>query len=943
MASLVIVESPTKARTIREFLPRGYKVVASMGHVRDLPDRASDIPAKLKGEEWSRLGVNVEQDFEPLYIVPSDKRHVVKELKTALDDADELILATDEDREGESISWHLMQVLKPKVSTRRMVFHEITREAIRDALDHTRPVDDRLVRAQETRRILDRLFGYTLSPLLWKKIAYGLSAGRVQSVAVRLLVIRERERRAFVPATYWDLKAALEHDGQGFEATLATLGGKRLATGKDFDERTGKLLAGRDVVLLDQSAAEALTKRLERGPWTVVAAEEKPFVRRPAPPFITSTLQQEANRKLRLSAREAMRTAQKLYEEGFITYMRTDSVHLSNQALTAARECVERLYGGGYLPPQPRTYLTGNATAQEAHEAIRPAGSHFRTPEETGLSGRELAVYDLIWKRTVASQMLDARLTGMTVTIDVADAGFRATGKRIDFPGFLRAYVEGSDDPEAALEDQEIVLPHLEVGDRPRCQALEALSHETQPPARYTEASLVKELEADGVGRPSTYASIIDTIIDRGYVQKQGQALVPTLTAFGVTALLEHHFPTLVDIKFTAGMEQTLDDISEGHAEWLPYLKEFYLGKAGLKQQVAVREKKIDPAEARTIDLGGLPDATIKLGRFGPYVEVVTEDGEVLKASVPRDAAPADLSREVIDEVLRQKAAGPDIVGNHPESGAPILLLNGQYGPYVQLGTVSDDNPKPKRASLPKGVTPDQVTLDMAVGLLALPRLLGPHPETGANVLAGQGRFGPYVVHDQGKVGKDYRSIKGEDHVLTITLARALELLAQPKLGRGRRAAPAPLRDLGNHPADGQPVGLFDGKYGPYVKHGSTSASIPKDRDPGTVTLAESLEWIEARGGLAATAQPRAKGKGGPRSPKPPKARTAAKPTAAAKKSATTQPPRAKPKTSKRARAGAAKRNWASQPDPLTARVKRASRPRRAKRRPTKARSASRR
>lgn len=665
MSTLVIVESPTKARTIREFLPRGYTVIASMGHVRDLPDRAADIPAKYKGEAWSRLGVNVDNDFEPLYIVPADKRHVVKGLKEALADADELILATDEDREGESISWHLTQVLKPKVKISRMVFHEITKEAILEALAHTRKVDDKLVRAQETRRILDRLFGYTLSPLLWKKIAYGLSAGRVQSAAVRLLVIRERERRAFVPAVYWDLKATLEHQRQAFDAQLVAVGGKRLATGKDFDERTGQLTAGKDVVLLGGQTAEALVERLRQVPWTVATAEEKPFTRRPAPPFITSTLQQEANRKLRLTARDAMRVAQKLYEEGFITYMRTDSVHLSKQALTAARECVERLYGDKYLPDRPRSYAT-SSSAQEAHEAIRPAGSHFKTPEETGLSGREFALYDLIWKRTVASQMLDAKLTSLTVTFDVDNATFRAAGKRIDFPGFLRAYVEGSDDPDAALEDQEVVLPDLAVGDTPRCLDLAALSHQTQPPARYTEASLVKELEADGVGRPSTYASTIDTIIDRGYVQKQGQALVPTLTAFGVTALLEHHFPTLIDVKFTAGMERALDEISEGTTEWLPYLKKFYLGKNGLRSQVEAREKKIDPAAARTVELGGLEGASIRLGRFGPYVEVVTEDGEVLKASVPKDAAPADLSRERIDEVLRQKAAGPDIVGAIP-------------------------------------------------------------------------------------------------------------------------------------------------------------------------------------------------------------------------------------------------------------------------------------
>ena len=907
MASLVIVESPTKARTIRDFLPRGYKVVASMGHVRDLPDRAADIPAKYKGEAWSRLGVNVDNDFEPLYIVPSDKRHIVKELKDALDDADELILATDEDREGESISWHLTQVLKPKVKSSRMVFHEITKEAILEALEHRRKVDDKLVRAQETRRILDRLFGYTLSPLLWKKIAYGLSAGRVQSPAVRLLVIRERERRAFVPAVYWDLKATLEHQRQAFDAQLIALGGKRLATGKDFDERTGKLEAGKDVVLLAGAAAEALVARLRKEPWQVATAEEKPFTRRPAPPFITSTLQQEANRKLRLGARDAMRVAQKLYEEGFITYMRTDSVHLSKQALTAARECVERLYGDQYLPDRPRNYVTGSKSAQEAHEAIRPAGSHFRTPEETGLSGREFALYDLIWKRTVASQMPDAKLTSLTVTFDVADATFRASGKRIDFPGFLRAYVEGSDDPEAALEDQEVVLPHLEVGDTPKCLDLAALSHQTQPPARYTEASLVKELEADGVGRPSTYASIIDTIIDRGYVQKQGQALVPTLTAFGVTSLLEHHFPTLIDLKFTAGMEQALDEISEGTTEWLPYLKEFYLGKNGLRNQVAAREKKIDPVEARRVELGGLDGANIRLGRFGPYVEVITEDGEVLKASVPKDAAPADLSREMIDEVLRQKAAGPDVVGAHPESGEPILMLTGMYGPYVQLGVVTDDNPKPKRSSLPKGVTPDMVTLDMAVGLLALPRVLGVHPESGAKVMAGQGRFGPYIVHDRGKDGKDYRSLKGEDHVLRVNLERALDLLAQPKMGRGRRGA-TPLREIGAHPGDGQPIALFEGKYGPYVKHGEISASIPKGRDPAEVTLAEAVDLIAARGGASAGAKPK------------PKSKSKAKPKSAARKPAREpKRPLAKPRVRKA-------------PDPMTAKVKRATKKKRPKR-----------
>ena len=851
MGSLVIVESPTKARTIRDFLPRGYKVAASMGHIRDLPDKAADIPPKYKGEEWARLGVNVEKEFEPLYVVPADKRKVVKELKDALKEADELILATDEDREGESISWHLIQVLAPKVKVRRMVFHEITREAIREALESTRAVDDKLVRAQETRRILDRLYGYTLSPLLWKKIAYGLSAGRVQSVAVRLLVQRERERRAFRAAVYWDLKAHLAHAGQDFDADLVALAGTRLATGKDFDEKTGKLAAGKEVVLLDESAAARLRERLLQKAWTVSASEEKPGIRRPAAPFTTSTLQQEANRKLRLSARETMRVAQNLYENGYITYMRTDSVHLSNQALTAARECVDRLYGKTYLPPKPRAYTAKNVHVQEAHEAIRPAGSHFRTPDETKLTGREYDVYELIWKRTVASQMPDARVTSLVVTLDVEDATFRATGKRIDFPGFLRAYVEGSDDPEAALEDQEVLLPHLEVGDSPACTAIDALSHETQPPPRFTEASLVRELEADGVGRPSTYASIIGTIVERGYVQKVGQALVPTFTAFAVTGLLEHHFPKLVDLKFTARMEQSLDDIAEGHAEWLPYLQQFYLGKEGLQKQVESREKKIDPAEARTVPVDGLADATIRIGRFGPYVEV-DRAGEMLRASLPKDAAPADLTMEQVEELLRQKREGPDVLGHHPGTGEPIMVLTGQYGPYVQLGQVSDENPKPKRSSLPKGMKPEEVTLDIAVGLLALPRLLGTHAESGSRLFAGQGRFGPYIMLDKGKDGKDYRSLKGEDHVLTVTLRRALELMAQPKMGRGRRAAPAPLKELGPHPEDQAPVALYDGQYGPYVKHGTISASIPKGKDPQAVTLAEAIELLAEKKGRGA-------------------------------------------------------------------------------------------
>ena len=842
--TLVIVESPTKARTIRAFLPAGYRVEASMGHVRDLPGDAKEIPAKYKAFDWSRLGVNVDNDFEPLYIVPSDKKAIVRELKDALAESDQLILATDEDREGESISWHLHELLQPKVPVRRMVFHEITREAIQEALEHTRDVDDRLVRAQETRRILDRLVGYTLSPLLWKKIAWGLSAGRVQSVAMRLLVVRERERRAFRAGTYWDLVAQLRHAGQGFKAELNLVGGKKVATGRDFDESTGKLVPGRDVVLLGEKEAGALRTRLLKSKWTVTGTEEKPSIRRPWAPFTTSTLQQEANRKLRLSARDTMRTAQSLYERGFITYMRTDSVHLSDQAISAARNAVHGLYGKEYLPAEPRRYSNKSANAQEAHEAIRPAGAFFKLPSEAGLDGRELALYDLIWKRTVASQMADARQTGIAATIEAADAVFRATGKRIDFPGFLRAYVEGSDDPEAALEDQEIILPPLKEGDTPTCEELEALSHETQPPARYTEATLVKALEADGVGRPSTYASVIGTILERGYAQRQGQALVPTFTAFAVTALLEEHFPHLVDEKFTARMEETLDEISEGHAEWLPYLREFYLGDEGLRQQVQLHEKQIDPTAARTVDLGGL-DAIVKIGKFGPYVEV-ERDGESVKASIPKDAAPADLSSEQVENILRQKIAGPDELGRHPETGEPIFVLTGQYGPYLQLGEVVEGAAKPKRASLPKGVKPEDATLAMAVGLLSLPRMLGVHPADGNKVQAGLGRFGPYIVYDKGKEGKEYRSLKGEDDVLTVQLPRALELLAQPKQSRGRRTA-TPIRVLGNHPDDKQPIGLYEGQYGPYVKHGDVSASLPRGSDPAAFTAPEAIELLAAK------------------------------------------------------------------------------------------------
>jgi DNA topoisomerase I len=844
--TLVIVESPTKARTIRGFLPKDFRVEASMGHVRDLPNNASEIPAAHKGEKWANLGVNTAKDFEPLYVVPKDKKKVVKELKDALKGADQLLLATDEDREGESISWHLAQLLDPKVPVKRMVFHEITKEAISQALENPRELDMELVHAQETRRILDRLVGYTLSPLLWKKVAWGLSAGRVQSVSVRLLVERERARRAFRSGTYWDLKASLAHGQIPFDAKLTHLGGERVANGSDFDESTGAIKVGSKVKLLAEAEARALQQAAMAGRWQVAAVEAKPTVRKPVAPFTTSTLQQEANRKLRLSARDTMRTAQALYERGFITYMRTDSVNLSEQAIKAARSCVTERYGQDYLSPAPRQFTTKSRNAQEAHEAIRPAGEAFRTPGETGLEGRDLALYELIWKRTVASQMADARLTMLAIDLKVADSSFRATGKRIDFPGFFRAYVEGSDDPDAALEGQEVLLPDLKVGDAPDCRSVEALSHQTQPPARYSEAALVKMLEKEGIGRPSTYASIIGTIIDRGYATLQANALIPSFTAFAVTALLEEHFPDLVDTGFTARMENTLDEISTGKVRWLPYLEDFYKGEEGLEALVQRREGDIDPGHSRTVALEGLP-CVVRIGRFGAYLESrrVGTDGEeeLLKATLPQEITPADLDADKAELILRQKSEGPESIGEDPETGEQVYLLFGQYGPYLQLGQASEETPKPKRASLPKGVKPEEMKLEDALGLLRLPRHLGEHPD-GGKVQAGLGRFGPYVVHDKGKGEKDYRSIKAEDDVLVIGLTRALELLAQPKRGRGGRTA---LKDLGTPDGANEAIQLFDGPYGLYVKQGKVNASLPEGTTADTLTLEQAVELLAAK------------------------------------------------------------------------------------------------
>ncbi|MFN8710490.1 MAG: type I DNA topoisomerase, partial [Planctomyces sp.] len=721
-----------------------------------LPAKAAEIPAAVKKESWSTLGVNVQDNFDPLYVVPAEKKKLVSELKDSLRNVDELIVATDEDREGESIGWHLVQLLKPTVPISRMTFSEITKTAILEAIRNTRAIDENLVQAQETRRVVDRLYGYTLSPLLWTKIARGLSAGRVQSVAVRVLVEREIERMKFRSGSFWDLKATLKASGGSFEAQLQSVDGRRVATGRDFDEHTGRLKDGADVLLLAESHAKQLHEKLESDVWSVLRIEQKLQTRKPYPPFTTSTLQQEANRKLGMTARQTMQVAQRLYEDGHITYMRTDSVSLSGEAIEAARKKVTDLYGRDYLNPTVRQFATKTKGAQEAHEAIRPAGTEMLTAEELGLSGPELRLYQLIWKRTVATQMAEASLRFDTVTIQVANAEFRATGRTVEFAGFFRAYVEGSDDPEAAIEDQDSPLPKMVEGDKVDCQQLEALAHETKPPARYTEATLVRTLESEGIGRPSTYASIIGTIQDRGYVRKNGSQLVPTFTAMAVTKLLENHFPNLVNLGFTAGMEQTLDDIAAGSADRLPYLREFYNGAGGLDEQVKQKDGDIDPRVACTLEIDGL-DATVRVGRYGPYFEKINGE-EKLTASIPDSIAPADISNEVAQKLIDDKQRGPLALGIHPEEGQAIYLLNGPFGPYLQLGEVTEEVPKPKRCGLPACFPPDEMTLETAVQLLALPRRIGKHPLTGKVVNSGVGRFGPYVTHDKVFASFDRRS-----------------------------------------------------------------------------------------------------------------------------------------------------------------------------------------
>jgi DNA topoisomerase-1 len=849
--ALVIVESPAKAKKIGSYLGNEYRVMASVGHVRDLPARAAEIPAKYKGEEWARLGVNTAGEFEPLYVVSPESKPIIKELKEALKDAAELIIATDEDREGESIGWHLVELLEPKVPVHRMVFSEITKDAITQAIQHPRDIDLDLVEAQETRRIVDRLYGYPLSELLWKKVAPKLSAGRVQSVALRLLVERELERQAFHSGTYWDLKADLATEKQErFQAELLTVGGKRVASGKDFDEHTGKLYPDADVLLLDEQQARALVERIQSKPWTVEKVEEREQTRRPYEPFTTSTLQQEANRKLSMTARETMRTAQDLYQNGHITYMRTDSVNLSQECIDAVRRTVKDRYGEAYLHGEVRQYKSKSKNAQEAHEAIRPAGTEMKTAAELGLHGREARLYDLIWKRTVATQMAEARLRFQTVTIAAEDTRFRASGRHVEFPGFFRAYVEGSDDPEAALDDTESALPPMSDGQNLQCEKVEPLAHETKPPARYTEATLVKKLEAEGIGRPSTYASILGTITDpqRNYARKTGSQLVPTFTGIAVTKLLEEHFPNLVDYNFTARMEQDLDDIAAGQADRLPYLQGFYSGEGGLANQVKVKTETIDPREACTLRIDGL-EPTVRIGKFGPYLEKES-NGEKLTASLPNEIAPADLTPQFAEEQIQRKQEGPKPLGMHPAEGLPVYLKNGPYGWYVQLGEATEENPKPRRKGLLNFQEPDKLTLADAVALLDLPRKIGEHPETGKVVKTDVGMYGPYVLHDKkyGNFDKKTHLFEHEGRqysVLDVTMDAAVAMLNQSK----KRATAEPLRTVGNHPETGEPVQIFEGRYGPYVRHGKKKvfASVPKDRDVGEVTLEEAVQLLEEK------------------------------------------------------------------------------------------------
>jgi DNA topoisomerase-1 len=868
---LVIVESGSKAKTIAGYLGGDYIVEASVGHIRDLPRNAAAVPPAYKGQPWARLGVNVDNGFEPLYVVSTDRKKQVSRLKALVKDASELYLATDEDREGEAIAWHLIETLKPTIPIRRMVFHEVTREAILTAIANPRDVDTALVDAQETRRILDRLYGYEVSPVLWKKVMPKLSAGRVQSVATRIVVERERERMRFVVADYWGIEgdfalrsatpeaAADDADNaepRSLRATLALLDDSRVATGRDFEATTGR--AKSDVVHLDESGARGLVARLDGADFTVTRTEEKPYRRRPYPPFMTSTLQMEAGRKLRWSSATVMRVAQRLYENGHITYMRTDSTTLSETALSAARKQARELYGDAYVPAEPRRYTRKVKNAQEAHEAIRPSGDSFRTPGQLAgqLSSDEFRLYELIWKRTVASQMADAvgtslsvRLTGSSTTGEVAE--FSASGKTITFPGFLRAYVESSDDETAEGEDSERRLPTLTRGQELTARELEAKGHSTSPPARYTEPSLIGAMQDLGIGRPSTYASIMQTIQDRGYVWKNGAALVPSFVAFAVVGLLEQHFARLVDYGFTASVEGDLDDIANGERRGVDWLTRFYFGSdtgqeggiaksGGLKKLVSERLGDIDARGVNSIPISATYEGkpvVVRVGRYGPYLQADGDEGE--RASLPDDIAPDELSQDRVAELLSapssDRSLGPD-----PETGHTIMVKAGRYGPYVSVILPEGSDEKPPTASLFASMAPETLTLDQARQLLTLPRPIG--ELDGEQVEARNGRYGPYLAK-----GTDSRSLDAEEKLFTVTLDEARALFAQPKM-RGRRGAAAPpLKELGEDPSTGKPMVVKDGRFGPYVTDGETNASLRKGDEVETLTDARAIELLADR------------------------------------------------------------------------------------------------
>ncbi|WP_181068515.1 type I DNA topoisomerase [Nocardia nova] len=918
MRRLVIVESPTKARKIAPYLGRGYTVEASVGHIRDLPRGAADVPAKYKGQSWARLGVDVDHDFEPIYVVSPDKKAKVSELKTLLRDADELYLATDPDREGEAIAWHLLETLKPKIPVRRMVFHEITEPAIRAAAADTRELDNDLVDAQETRRILDRLYGYEVSPVLWKKVMPRLSAGRVQSVATRIVVQRERERIAFRSAEYWDIAAKFDAGGgpsdeanpRIFGARLVTVDGARVAGGRDFGS-DGQLKARNGVTVLDEAAARRLAAALDKADFQVTSVESKPYTRRPYAPFMTSTLQQEAARKLRFGSERTMRVAQRLYENGYITYMRTDSTTLSESAISAARAQATQLYGPEFVHPTPRQYTRKVKNAQEAHEAIRPAGDTFATPGQlhARLDQDEFRLYELIWQRTVASQMADARGTTLTVRI-TGRAGtgeecvFSASGRTITFAGFLKAYVESVDeDAGGQSDDAESRLPALTEGQGVNATELTPDGHTTNPPPRYNEASLIKALEELGIGRPSTYASIIKTILDRGYVYKRGSALVPSWVAFAVVGLLEEYFGRLVDFDFTAAMEDDLDAIAGGREQRGNWLTSFYFGgdhgaegsvarSGGLKRMVGERLDDIDAREVNSIKMftdDQDRDIVVRVGRFGPYLERMVQnpddpDGDPIsqRANLPDDLPPDELTPEVAEKLFATPQEGRSL-GVDPETGHRIVAKEGRFGPYVteilpepeadldaKKGAKKAAAPKPRTGSLLKSMDLSTITLEDALKLLSLPRVVGKDPESGDEITAQNGRYGPYL-----KKGTDSRSLATEDQIFTVTLEEALKIYAEPKR-RGRQAASAaPLRELGNDSATGKPMVIKDGRFGPYVTDGETNASLRKGDEVESITDERASELLadrRAKGPVKKAAKKTAK--------KAPAKKTAAKSTA---------------------------------------------------------------